>query len=116
MMAGPHPFGTKTDGVFFTEATEMPQQKVLGRVSWKASGQNQDLRYVKAQLAMRVRDAGGNALVQFEYGQKGRNWLGSVGLVDSENWYGSGVAVSIDLELVDDVPDRASGILPWKGW
>lgn len=115
-MADIHPFGTKTDGVFFTEAKEIAGQRVVGEVSWKASGQNQDLRYVKAQLAKRVRDMGGNALVQFTYGQKGRNWLMSGGLVDSENWYGAGIAVSIALETVDDVPDRASGVLPWKGW
>jgi hypothetical protein len=115
-MARNHPFGTKTDGVFFTEASELAGQRVIGEVSWKAAGQNQDLRYVKAELAKKVRDMGGNALVRFEYGQRGRHWLGSVGIVDSENWFGSGVAVAIDPELVDDVPDRASGILPWKGW
>jgi len=115
-MAGSHPFGTKTDGVFFTEGKELEGQRVIGQVDWKASGQNQDLRYVKANLAKKVRDAGGNALVQFTYGQKGRHWFNSGGLVDSENWYGAGTVVSINLELVDDVPDRPSGILPWKGW
>jgi hypothetical protein len=115
-MANTHPFGTKTDGVFFTEASNLDGQRVIGEVSWKASGQNQDLRYVKAQLAKRVRDKGGNALIKFTYGQKGRSWFNSGGLVDSENWYGAGIAVTIDLADVDDVPDRASGILPWKGW
>jgi hypothetical protein len=115
-MADMHPFGTKTDGVFFTEATELAGQRVVGDVSWQASGQNQDLRYVKAQLAKKVRDMGGNALVQFTYGQRGRSWFNSGGLVDSENWYGAGMAISMDLKVVDDVPERASGILPWKGW
>lgn len=115
-MAGEHPFGTMTDGVFFTEAKALAGQEVVGDVAWQASGQNQDLRYVKAQLAKKVREMGANALVQFAYGQRGRHWLNSGGLVDSENWYGAGVAVTIDRELVDDVPDRPSGILPWKGW
>ncbi len=109
------PRGTKMDGVFLTEAPALLNQQVLGPVSWEATGQNQDLRYVKAGLAKAARDLGANAIVNFEYGQKAK--LGFFeGFRDNEKWFGKGVAVKVAPALVEDVPNRESTGLTWKGW
>ncbi len=85
--------GSEADGVFFTEAPSIAGARVLGEVNVKIGGQNKDIRDIKRELAKRVRQKGGNALVAFKYGQHGNSWWQSFGLVDSEHWYGSGVAV-----------------------
>jgi len=109
------PRGSKMDGVFLTEALSLPDQKVVGEVSWSATGQNQDLRYVKAGLAKRALELGANAIVKFEYGQGGAfKVLG--GIRDMEKWYGRGIAVKVSPALLRDVPDRTSEKLEWKGW
>ena len=115
MAAAKLPRGTKVDGVFFTEAAELEGMQIIGPIEWSAAGQNQDLRYVKAGLAAAAIEIGANAVVEYKYGQRGRSWLGSLGGVDGEKWYGSGVAVKINPGLVKAVPDKASGKLQWKG-
>jgi hypothetical protein len=109
------PRGTKVDGIFFTEASELNGMQVIGPIEWSAVGQNQDLRYVKAGLAAAAKKLGANAVVEYKYGQRGRGWFGSLGGVDGEKWYGSGLAVKIDPALVKAIPDKASGKLQWKG-
>jgi hypothetical protein len=59
---------------------------------------------------------GGNALVQFTYGQRGAAGSNSAGWWIPKNWYGAGMEISMNLKVVDDVPDHASVILLWKGW
>ncbi|MFM8279933.1 MAG: hypothetical protein ACKN9R_06270 [Candidatus Limnocylindrus sp.] len=101
--------------MFITEALSILDQKVVGPVSWDATGQNQDLRYVKAGLAKAARELGANAIVKFEYGQRGKtNIFG--GLIDAEKWFGSGIAVKVSPSLLSEVPDRSSEKLTWKGW
>lgn len=109
------PRGTKVDGIFFTEADDLDGMKVIGPIEWSAAGQNQDLRYVKAGLAAAAKDLGANAVVRYQYGQRGRSWLGSLGGVDGEKWYGNGIAVRVDPSLLEDVPDKNSGPLQWRG-
>lgn len=109
------PRGSKMDGVFLTEAPSLPDQKVVGPVTWDATGQNQDLRYVKAGLAKAARDLGANAIVKFEYGQRGSTGILG-GLRDGEKWFGSGIAVKVSSSLLHGVSDRTSDNLTWKGW
>jgi hypothetical protein len=109
------PRGSKMDGVFLTEALSILDQKVVGPVSWDATGQNQDLRYVKAGLAKAARELGANAIVKFEYGQRGKTGIFG-GLIDAEKWFGSGIAVKVSPSLLSEVPDRSSETLTWKGW
>jgi hypothetical protein len=85
--------GSEAEGIFFTESTAIEGARVLGEVNVKVGGQNKDIRDVKRALAKEVLKKGGNALVAFKYGQQGNSWWQSFGLVDSEHWYGSGVAV-----------------------
>lgn len=109
------PRGSMMDGVFITEALSLLDQKVVGPVSWDATGQNQDLRYVKAGLAKAARELGANAIVKFEYGQRGTTGIFG-GLIDAEKWFGRGVAVKIAPALLAGIPDRSSENLTWKGW
>jgi hypothetical protein len=85
--------GSEFDTVFFTEAQAISGARDLGEVRVTVGGQNKDLRHVKARLAKEVLRLGGNALIQFAYGQRGNPWWQSFGAVDSEHWYGSGRAV-----------------------
>ena len=87
--------GSEAHGVFFTESTTIDGAQALGEVNVKVGGQNKDIRDVKRALAKEVLKKGGNALVAFKYGQQGNSWWQSFGLVDSEHWYGSGVAVLV---------------------
>ena len=86
--------GSEADGIFFTESPSIEGARSLGEVKVKIGGQNKDVRDVKRALAQEVAKKGGNALVAFKYGQQGNAWWQSFGLVDSEHWYGSGVAVA----------------------
>jgi hypothetical protein len=88
--------GSEAAGVFFTESSSVAGAADLGEVSVKISGQNKDLRAVKAALAATVRERGGDGLVAFAYGQRGNPWWKSLsGLMDAEHWYGSGHAVKL---------------------
>ena len=115
MAATKLPRGTKVDGIFFTEAAELEGMQVIGPIEWSAAGQNQDLRYVKAGLAEAAIKIGANAVVEYKYGQRGRSWLGSLGGVDGEKWYGSGIAVRVNAALLKDIPNKQSGKLQWRG-
>ena len=58
---------------------------------------------------------GANAIVKFEYGQRGKTGIFG-GLIDAEKWFGSGIAVKVSPSLLSEVPDRSSENLTWKGW
>ena len=50
---------------------------------------------VKAALVPQIRAAGGNALVNFKYGQRSSFWSTLVG-IDNVGWYGSGDAAVLE--------------------
>jgi hypothetical protein len=87
--------GTELNGVFFTEksvsgATQLKHIKV------EISRQNSDLSEVKARLAEQVHRAGGNALINFRYGQRKHGWWELFLLKwDTESWHGEGDAVRL---------------------
>ena len=55
-----------------------------------SSSQLKTLDDVKKLMAQQVRAAGGNAVVDFKYGQKSVGFLASLFQRDDVNWYGSG--------------------------
>lgn len=57
---------------------------------------------VKRLLVKQVRQAGGNALVNFQYGQRSSFWTTLVG-IDDVGWFGSG-----DVAVVGRAGDRGS--------
>jgi hypothetical protein len=83
--------GNFFEGVFFTEAS--PNARLLGPVHVEISRQNSNLFEVKAQLAAQVRSRGGNALVNFRYGQRAHRGLKLLAFKwDTESWHGEGDA------------------------
>ena len=51
---------------------------------------------VKRQMAAEARQAGGNAIVNFTYGQRSVGWFRALFQLDDINWYGSGTVAVIN--------------------
>ena len=62
-----------------------------------ASAQLKNLDDVKRLMAEQVRSAGGNAVVNFNYGQKSVGFWESIFSRDDVNWYGAGSIAFIDI-------------------
>ena len=85
--------GTVLDDVFFTEAG-IPGARLIKHLRVQISRQNASLTEVKEQLAAQVGACGGNALMNFRYGQKPHPWWELLLLKwDTESWHGEGDAV-----------------------
>ena len=94
-------YSAEYDGVLFVEGRP-PGVTTLGPVDVRIHGivsqaQLKSLDAVKAQMAAAVKAKGGNALIEFTYGQKSR-FLASIFGLDDVSWYGSGIAAEISAE------------------
>ena len=84
------------DGVMFLEGSPLDGTEMLGHVKVEISRQNSNLFEVKAELARRVRSQGGNALVNFRYGQRPHRGLKLLAFKwDTESWFGEGEAALV---------------------
>lgn len=86
-------------GVYFVEGALVGAQRI-SPVSTELNGlfsQNhlKSLDDVKRRLCVIVRERGGNAVVDFKYGQRSTFWKGLVGM-DDIHWYASGMVAHID--------------------
>lgn len=88
--------GIEQEGIFFTES-DLPDAKVIGRVSVEISRQNSNLAAVRTELAAKARALGANAIAGFTYGQKSHLWWEQILTFkwDSESWVGEGKAVRV---------------------
>ena len=91
---------TKQDGIAFYEGTPdhyEPIRSVRIEIGGMLLTQSQlkTLKDVKRELAARASKAGGNAIVDFEYGQKSVGWFRSILQLDDVNWYGSGTIARV---------------------
>jgi hypothetical protein len=68
------------------------------------SAQLKTLDDVKLQMVKGVLEAGGNAVVNFKYGQKSVGILASLFQRDDINWYGYG-----DIALIPNVTSKVNG-------
>lgn len=91
---------TMQDGIAFYE--EMPANcEVIESVKIEIGGmlltqsQLKTLKDVKRELAARASRAGGNAIVNFQYGQKSVGWFRSILQLDDVNWYGTGTIARV---------------------
>ena len=90
-------------GIIFIEGAE-PSAKILGQVEYKKlfsfNSQIQTLDCVKDQLVEKTIALGGNAIVNFKYGQKSSGWFKSslFSLDDNIKWYGNGLAAILPEE------------------
>ncbi|SFJ07542.1 hypothetical protein SAMN05421753_11573 [Planctomicrobium piriforme] len=87
-------YETTFDGIRFIEGHPdnahllEPIQIGIGGVF--ASAQMKNLDDVKRMMAAKAKAVGGNAVVQFAYGQKSAGFLASLFSRDDVNWYGNG--------------------------
>ena len=82
------------DGVRFIEGRPAKAQ-VLKRICIEIGGvfrsaQLKSLNDVKGIMAREVLSKGGNAVVDFKYGQRSVGFLASIFQLDDVNWYGEG--------------------------
>ena len=87
-------------GIIFIEGDE-PRATIIAPIKYNKlfsfNSQLQTLDCVKNQLVEQTLSCGGNAVVNFEYGQKSSGWLASslFALDDNIKWYGSGMAAKL---------------------
>ena len=96
------------NGIIFVEGQE-DYIKNLGKVIYKREGfynnQLKNLDNVKEQLSIKAKNAGGNAIINFKYGQKSTSWFRSMLLAydDNVNWFGEGDIVMLSKEKYDAI-------------
>ena len=83
--------------------------KTFGGIEYKKTkyynSQMQNIDIVKEQLAEEAIKRGGNAIINFKYGQKNTSWFRSMllSLDDNVNWYGNGEVVLISEERYNEI-------------
>ena len=97
--------------LIFIEGYE-PTAKILGKVEYEKlfsfNSQIQTLESVKDQLVEKTRAMGGNAVINFTYGQKTQSWFiaSLFSLDDNIKWYGSGVAAIIPDDRLTEIMEE----------
>lgn len=86
--------GNTLQGVFFTEA-EISSLPVIKHILVEISRQNSSLTQIKEKMALEVKSLGGNAVMNFKYGQKAHKGMKLLNPFkwDTESWYGEGDVV-----------------------
>ena len=98
-------------GIFFIEGAE-PTATMFENVEYKKvctfNSQIQTLDCVKDQLVEKTLMLGGNAVVNFKYGQKSSGWFKSslFSLDDNIKWYGSGCAAILPEERINELLEK----------
>ena len=98
-------------GIIFIEGQE-DYIKNLGKVAYKKdsfyNNQLKNLDNVKEQLADKAIQAGGNAIINFKYGQKNTSWFRSMLLAfdDNVNWFGEGEIVILEENKYKDFIEK----------
>ncbi len=99
------------NGIVFIEGDE-PSAKLLGEVNYTSyhsfNSQLKTLDSVKEMLSKKTLELGGNAVVNFKYGQKSYGLLKSLifWLDDNVKWYGSGTAAILTDEKLNAIIDQ----------
>ena len=97
--------------VLFIEGEE-PTAKILGTVEYEKNftfnAQLKTLDSVKDQLAEKAVAMGGNAVINFEYGQKSLGWFKAslFSLDDNIKWHGKGIAAVIPEERKNEILEK----------
>ena len=85
---------TTFDGILFIEG-ECKEAQQIKPVSVRIHGffsqaQLKSLDDVKKDMALLAREAGGNTIIRFTYGQRSTFWTTLLG-IDDVSWYGEGI-------------------------
>ncbi len=97
--------------IIFIEG-EFEHSKKLGPVEYKKdkfyNNQLQNLDNVKEQLSNKAKELGGNAIINFKYGQKNTTWFRSMLLAfdDNVNWFGTGEVVLLEPDLYNQIVEQ----------
>ncbi|HWL11213.1 MAG TPA: hypothetical protein VNQ76_22585 [Planctomicrobium sp.] len=92
-------FETTTDGIRFIEG--IPERcEIIAPVEVRINGiitsaQLKNLNDVKKLMAVKAKSQGGNAIVEFKYGQRSAGFFASILYRDDVSWYGSGQIANI---------------------
>ena len=91
-------YWSELDGVYFVEGAPSGASKIRGIKSELMGGFSQSqlktLDHLKRAMVREVRKAGGNAVIDFQYGQKNTFWS-TIFSLDDVYWRGSGTIASI---------------------
>ena len=90
---------TVVDGVAFVEG-EVPPLRLIGPIQTEINGfftsnQLKNLDDLQKKMAKTVCERGGNAILNFQYGQRSTFWKSLLGR-DDVFWYGSGQIAVLD--------------------
>ena len=82
--------------IFFTEQ-RVPDVTIVQHIHSEISRQNSNLDEIKDELARQAKSVGGNAVINFKYGQKKHEWWELVFAFkwDTESWHGEGDVTSL---------------------
>lgn len=106
-------YTTVYNGIIFIEGRE-PSAKIISSVEYKKrfsyNSQIKTLDCVKEQLSEKAIELGGNAVVEFKYGQKSAGWFRAslLALDDDVKWYGSGYVAVLPPDLANDILKKHS--------
>ncbi len=95
-------------GIIFIEGYE-PTARVLSPITFEKSftfnSQSQTLDCVKDQFVEKTLRLGGNAVVNFQYGQKTAGWFKSMlcSCDDDVRWHGNGMAAILPEEKIQEI-------------
>lgn len=89
-----------SDGIYFVEGAPAGSRRIAP-ISTKIDGmfsnaQLKSLDDIKAAMASEARRKGGNAIIDFKYGQKQRSFWGSLFSLDDVRWEASGAVATIN--------------------
>lgn len=92
-------YQSTTDGVRFIEGVA-PNARLIGPIRVDIGGvirsaQLKNLDDVKRIMAAQAKSRGGNAIVEFRYGQRSVGFWASLFQRDDVSWYGEGQIVSL---------------------
>lgn len=97
-------YTTVFEGIIFIEGGH-PEARILQNakvdLSFKIGAQLKNLNDVKREFVSKVKAAGGNCLLDFEYGQKSR-WLA----IDDVAFWGSGKIALLPQASYDEIISR----------
>lgn len=102
-------------GVIFIEGAEQTAT-ILGQVEYKKhfsfNSQIQTIDSVKDQLIEQTLALGGNAIIDFKYGQKSSGWFKSslFCLDDNIKWYGNGLAAILSEETKNKIFEKLNKV------
>lgn len=97
-------YTTIYDNIVFIEGNDLDAKRLAPikcDLSFKLGAQLKNLRDVKADMAVKARQMGANAVLDFKYGQKSRLLA-----MDDVAYFGSGIGAMLSREKFAEIQER----------